>query len=112
MYTITYSDLIIPILDQKYIDDLIEERDVDCSELDLTYFFESLEVRPASTANYTNAIIREIFSYIINHNVDDEDDKEKLIDSIYTNAFCSWLDISADDVKTEEAKDLVHKFNW
>lgn len=112
MYTITYGDLIIPELDQKYIDDLIEERDIDCSELDLTWFFESLQSRPASTANYTNAIIREIFSYIINHNVDDEDDKEKLINSIYTNAFCSWLDIRADDVKSEEAKDLVHKFNW
>ena len=111
MYTITYGDLIIPELDQKYIDDLIDERDVDCSELDLTWFFESLQSRPASTVNYTNAIIREIFSYIINHNVDDEDDKEKLIDSIYTNAFCSWLDINADEVESEEAKDLVHKFN-
>ena len=45
------------------------------------------------------------------HNVSDEDDQNKLIDSIYTNAFCSWLDISADDVESEEAKDLVHKFN-
>jgi hypothetical protein len=57
MYTITYGDLIIPELDQKYIDNLIEERDVDCSELDITWFFESLQGRPASTANYTNAII-------------------------------------------------------
>lgn len=112
MYTITYGDLIIPELDQRYIDNLIDERDVDCSELDLTWFFESLQSRPASTANYTNAIIWEIFFYIISHNVDDEDDKEKLINSIYTNAFCSWLDIRADDVKSEEAKDLVHKFNW
>ena len=112
MYTITYGDLIIPELDQRYIDNLIEERDVDCSELDITWFFESLHGRPASTANYTNAIIWEIFFYIISHNVDDEDDKEKLINSIYTNAFCSWLDISADDVESEEAKDLVHNFNW
>ena len=111
MYTITYDDLIIPELDQKYIDDLIEERDVDCSELDLTWFFESLKGSPIRTADYTNAIIREIFSYIINHNVDDEYDKEKLIDSIYTNAFCSWLDINADEVESEEAKDLVRNFN-
>jgi hypothetical protein len=46
------------------------------------------------------------------HNVSDEDDQNKLIDSIYTNAFCSWLDISADDVESEEAKDLVRNFNW
>lgn len=54
MRTITYGDLIIPVLDQKYIDDLIDERDVDCSELDITYVFESDKF---SSAMLTNAII-------------------------------------------------------
>jgi ligand-binding SRPBCC domain-containing protein len=78
--------LFIPELDQNYIDKLIDERDVDCSELDITYVFEGDSF---SSAMLTNAIIREIFYWIIMHNVSDEDDQNKLIDSIYTNAFCS-----------------------
>mgnify|MGYP006967238180 FL=1 len=109
MRTITYSDLFIPELDQNYIDKLIDERDVDCSELDISYVFESENF---NSAKLTNAIIWEIFYRIIMHNVTNIDDQNKLIDSIYTNAFCSWLDISADDVETEEAKDLVRNFNW
>ena len=108
MKTITYSDLFIPELDQNYIDKLIDERDVDCSELDISYVFESENF---NSAKLTNAIIWEIFYRIIMHNVTNIDDQNKLIDSIYTNAFCSWLDISADEVESEEAKDLVHDFN-
>lgn len=109
MRQITYSDLFIPELDQNYIDRLIDERDVDCSELDITYVFESDRF---NSTMLTNAIIGEIFHWIIMHNVTDTDDQDILLDSIYTNAFCSWLDISQDDVKTEEAKDLVRNFNW
>ena len=109
MKTITYSDLFIPELDQNYIDKLIDERDVDCSELDISYVFESENF---NSAKLTNAIIWEIFYRIIMHNVTNIDDQNKLIDSIYTNAFCSWLDISADEVESEEAKDLVRDFNW
>lgn len=109
MYTITYSDLFIPELDQNYIDKLIDERDVDCSELEIWRVFDCPEF---SSAKLTNAIIWEIFHWIIMHNVQNIDDQDKLLDSIYTNAFCSWLDISADEVESEEAKDLVHNFNW
>ena len=109
MWTITYWDLFIPELDQNYIDKLIDERDVDCSELDISYVFESENF---NSAKLTNAIIWEIFYRIIMHNVTNIDDQNKLIDSIYTNAFCSWLDISADEVESEEAKDLVRDFNW
>lgn len=109
MRTITYWDLFIPVLDQNYIDKLIDERDVDCSELDISYVFECENF---SSVKLTNAIIWEIFYRIIMHNVTNIDDQNKLIDSIYTNAFCSWLDISADDVESEEAKDLVRNFNW
>lgn len=108
MKTITYSDLFIPELDQNYIDKLIDERDVDCSELDISYVFESNKF---SSAMLTNAIIWEIFHWIIMHNVTNIDDQDKLLDSIYTNAFCSWLDISVDEVKSRKAKDLVRKFN-
>lgn len=108
MTTITYWDLFIPVLDQKYIDDLIDERDVDCSELDISYVFECENF---NSAKLTNAIIWEIFYWIIMHNVTNIDDQNKLIDSIYTNAFCSWLDISADEVESKEAKDLVRDFN-
>lgn len=108
MHWITYSDLFIPELDQNYIDRLIDERDVDCSELDIGDVFFAPNF---STGMLTNRIIYEIFYRIITHNVSDENDQQKLIDSIYTNAFCSWLDISADEVESEEAKDLVHNFN-
>ena len=91
MYTITYSDLFIPELDQNYIDKLIDERDVDCSELEIWRVFDCPEF---SSAKLTNAIIWEIFHWIIMHNVQ------------------SWLDISADEVESEEAKDLVRNFNW
>lgn len=109
MWTITYWDLFIPELDQNYIDKLIDERDVDCSELDISYVFECENF---NSAKLTNAIIWEIFHWIIMHNVQNIDDQDKLLDSIYTNAFCSWLDISADEVESEEAKDLVRNFNW
>jgi len=108
MWTITYWDLFIPELDQNYIDKLIDERDVDCYELDISYVFQCDNF---NSAKLTNAIIWEIFYRIIMHNVTNIDDQNKLIDSIYTNAFCSWLDISADEVESEEAKDLVHDFN-
>lgn len=109
MKQITYSDLFIPELDQNYIDRLIDERDVDCSELDITYIFESDRF---SSAMLTNAIIGEIFHWIIMHYVDDIDDQDTLLDSIYTNAFCSWLDCNMDELKTDKAKDLLSNFGW
>lgn len=106
---ITYWDLFIPELDQKYIDSLIDERDVDCSQLDITYVFERDDF---NTAMLTNAIIHEIFRYIILDNVEDQDDIFTLEESIYTNCFCSGLDCNIDDLKTEQAKDLLRNFGW
>lgn len=107
MKTITYWDLFIPELDQKYIDSLIDERDVDCSELDISYVFESENF---NSAKLTNAIIWEIFYRIIMHNVTNIDDQDTLLDWIYTNAFCSGIDVDPDELKTQEAKDLVLNF--
>ena len=107
MKQITYSDLFIPELDQNYIDRLIDERDVDCSELDITYIFESDRF---NSAMLTNAIIGEIFHWIIMHNVTDTDDQDTLLDWIYTNAFCSGIDVDPDELNTQEARDLVCNF--
>lgn len=107
MKQITYWDLFIPELDQNYIDRLIDERDVDCSELDITYVFESDNF---NSAMLTNAIIGEIFYWIITHNVTNIDDQDTLLDWIYTNAFCSGIDVDPDELKTQEAKDLVLNF--
>lgn len=109
MKQITYSDLFIPELDQNYIDGLIDERDVDCSELDITYIFESDRF---NSAMLTNAIIGEIFHWIIMHYVDDMDDQDTLLDWIYTNAFCSGIDVNPEELKTDKAKDLLSNFGW
>lgn len=100
---ITYADLLIPVNDQAYIDSLIDERNVDCSQLDISYVFEW----KFSTANLTNAIISEIFGYVIMRDVKKIDDQDKLLDSIYTNCTNSQLDIWEDEVETEEAKYLI-----
>ena len=107
MRTITYWDLFIPELDQNYIDRLIDERDVDCSELDITYVFESDRF---NSVMLTNAIIGEIFHWIIMHNVTNIDDQDTLLDWIYTNAFCSGIDVDPDELNTQEARDLVCNF--
>lgn len=101
---ITYSDLIIGSNDQAFIDRLIDERNVDCSCLDISYVFESKDV---NSAKLTNAIIREIFHYVIMRDVKDIDDQDKLIDAIFTNCFDSYLNINPEDLKTDEAKELV-----
>lgn len=101
---ITYSDLIIGSDDQMFIDRLIDERNVDCSCLDISYVFESGDF---NSAKLTNAIIREIFKYIIMRDVEDVDDQDKLIDAIFTNCYDSCLDIDPEDLKTDEAKELV-----
>lgn len=109
MKTITYSDLFIPELDQKYIDSLIDEYDIDCSQLDITYVFEDLD--HFTTYRYTNAIICEIMTQIVINSIEDEHDRGLLIDNIFTNCFDSHYDIDdTDALHTQEAKDLVTNF--
>lgn len=107
MKTITYWDLILWELDQKYIDNLIDERDIDCSLLDISYVFESEDF---NSTRLTNAIIWEIMHYLAVHYVNDYDDINMLLDSIFTNCIDSHYNINPDELKTQEAKDLVINF--
>lgn len=107
MHTITYWDLIMWELDQKYVDRLINEYDVDCSELDITYVFT---FHKFNSTIFTNAVISEIMYWIVMHNVTDIDDQNKLLDSIFTNCFDSHYNIDPDELNSEEAKDLVINF--
>lgn len=104
---ISYWDLYIPSADQDFIDRLIDEYDVNCDELEITYAFEKEEF---STYSYTNAIIHEILKWIILDRVEDQDDIFDLEESIYTNCLDSWFDIDPDKLRSKEAKELVRNF--
>lgn len=104
---ITYWDLYIPSLDQKYIDRLMDEYDVCADDLDISYVFESENFH---TAKLTNAIIHEILRWIILDRVENQEDIYDLEESIYTNCIDSWFDINPDKLRSEEAKELVRNF--
>lgn len=108
MKTITYWDLFIGSLDQKFIDKLIDTYDIDCSNLDITYVFEGDNF---NSAMLTNAIIHEIMREIILQNVENQEDIFDLEESIYTNCFDSFYDINPEELRTEEAKEVVRDFN-
>ena len=106
-WIITYWDLFMWELDEKYVNDLIEAYDIDCSQLDITYAFENPNF---NSAYFTNCVIHEIMREIILQTVEDQDDIFKLEESIYTNCFDSHYNIDPDELHTQEAKDLVINF--
>lgn len=100
----TYNDFIIGVSDQEFIDELLEKYNIREWDIELLLDWEMYWAR------FTNAVIYWIMVEIVNKNVENYDDKIKLIDSIYTNCLDSRFDIDIDDLKTQEAKDLVNAF--
>lgn len=111
---VTRWDLHIWSLDEDYIDWLCDKYDINWYDADLTDIFENYsyyEQRWSISARITNFIIERVLREIVYKEVDDEDDREKLIESIYTNCIDSWFDISpANDLKTKQARDFVRNF--
>lgn len=104
MLKCTYGDFIISSSDQEFIDELLEKYNIRECDIELLLDWE------LDSARFTNAVIYWIMVEIVNKNVENYGDKIKLIDSIYTNCLDSWFDIDIDDLKTQEAKDLVNDF--
>lgn len=101
----TYNDFIIGVSDQEFIDELLEKYDIREWDVELM-----LDGDMWYGARFTNAVIYWIMVEIVNKNVENYDDKIKLIDSIYTNCIDSFFDIDVDELETQEAKDLVENF--
>ena len=104
MLTWTYNDFIIGVSDQEFIDELLEKYNIREWDVELMLDWEMYWAR------FTNAVIYWIMVEIVNKNVENYDDKIKLIDSIYTNCLDSFFDIDVDELETQEAKDLVENF--
>lgn len=104
MLKCTYWDLIIAKNDQEFIDELMEKYNIREWDIELMLDWDMYWAR------FTNAVIFWIMVEIVNKNVENYDDKIKLIDSIYTNCLDSFFDIDVDELETQEAKDLVENF--
>lgn len=108
---ITYSDLLIKPLDLEFINRICEHRDCDIDDIDLGemlyYHFSGRYGR----LDITNYIISEIFHNSVFKYVEDEDDSEKLRDSIYVNCFDSGFSIKPSELKTKQAIDFLEDFN-
>ena len=100
----TYNDFIIGVSDQEFIDELLEKYNIREWDVELMLDWEMYWAR------FTNAVIYWIMEEIVNKNVENYDDKIKLIDSIYTNCSDSFFNIDVDELETQEAKDLVENF--
>lgn len=102
---ITYSDLIIKSLDLEFINNICEHRDCDIDDIDLWYCITSGDF------DITNYIISEVFHNAVFKYVEDEDDSEKLRESIYVNCLDSGFNIEPSDLKTKQAIDFLEDFN-
>lgn len=101
----TYNDFIIGAPDQEFINELLEKYNIREGDIELM-----LDGDMWYGARFTNAVIYWIMVEIVNKNVDDYEDKIKLIDSIFVNCTDSLFDINIDDLETQEAKELVENF--
>lgn len=96
-----YYNLQIAPLDEKYLDGLTETRWIDRTDVEFDRFWNWV---------ITNAIIRALFEEIVMQNIDDEEDREKLIENIYTNCLDSRFDVNEDELKTSQAKEFIKNF--
>lgn len=96
-----YYKLQIAPLDENYLDELSETWGINRTDVD----FEWSWFWPIA-----NAIIWALFEEIVYNNVEDEKDREKLINSIYTNCIDSWFDINEDELETRQAKEFIKNF--
>jgi hypothetical protein len=96
-----YYNLQIAPLDESYLDELSETRWIERTDVDFERNWNWV---------ITNAIIQALFEEIVYNNVEDDKDREKLIDSIYTNCLDSRFDIDEDELESEEAKEFIKNF--
>lgn len=96
-----YYNLQIAPLDENYLDELSETRWIERTDVDFERNWNWV---------ITNAIIQALFEEIVYNDVEDEKDREKLIESIYTNCLDSGFDIDEDELETEQAKEFIKNF--
>jgi len=101
-----YSDLRIKTLDQKFIDDLLDEYNLDPNDItiNMSSIWDSL----------TNEIIYAIYSEAIEQLEISDEAKDLLHDNIHTNYLDSWIDLSYEDLDNtdliNEEKEIIEKF--
>lgn len=93
-----YNDIEPLKLDREYLDSLSEKYGIDWGDL---------EIEPK---NWVNGIFYELLLTIAYQEVDNLEDREKIIDSIYCNFLDSWYDIGEEELKTQQAKDFINNF--
>ena len=105
-YKLTLADFEIKALDEAYIERLEMSFDVSRYDVDLSDIFRNGQI-----PDITNHIIYKLLYNIISDNVDDEDDRQIMIESIYTNCLDSWIDCNDYDLRTKKAKKLLEEIN-
>lgn len=93
-----YSDIEPFKLDREYLDSLSEKYGID---------WQDLEIEPT---NWVNGIFYELLLTIAYQEVDNLEDRGKIIDSIYCNCLDSGYDIDSDSLDTQQAKDFINNF--
>lgn len=94
-----YNDLdFICILDREYLDKLSKTYGIDWGEIDFEF------------EEWTNGIFYGLLYEIACQEVENESDREKIIDSIYCNCLDSWYDIGEEELETQQAKDFINNF--
>ena len=104
MYT-TYGEINIRPMDLNFIERVSRVLDVDYYEADI--FLEKENIGPA---NIANQVICYVLTEGVLKHVEDEEDKEKLLDSIYLNCLDSGYNIDEKDL-TEDGQAYLKLFN-
>ena len=96
-----YYNYQIAPLDENYLDSLTETYGIERPDVDFYWNWEWV---------ITNSIIKALFTEIVLQEVENKEDQEKLIDSIYTNCLDSQFDINENELKTKQAKEFLNNF--
>lgn len=103
----TYWDLCLCTLDEQFIDDLAKQYNIDWYDLDISTALDCWEF---NSATITNEIIYQLLLEIAYKEVEDEKDREKIIDSIHCNCLDSGYNIDSEDLESEQAKEFIKNF--
>lgn len=94
-----YNDLdFICTLDREYLDKLSEEYGIDWGEIEFEF------------EDWTNGILYGLLYEIACQEVENEKDREKILDRIYCNCLDSGYDIDSEELETQQAKDFINNF--
>ena len=104
MYT-TYGEINIRPMDLDFIERVSRVLDVDYYEADI--FLGKENIGPA---NIANQVICYVLTEGVLKHVEDEEDQEKLLDSIYLNCLDSGYNIDEKDL-TEDGQAYLKLFN-